>query len=831
MSQKKKLVWQLAGFILILGIGIVSMVTILNRISVSQVDGTYIKKEDAGILVSQLIKKEDNKELAAILSEFEQKEDYVTYADYEELLNIWMKESDAIENIGTDQLESLSSKYKKKHAILQEDFLEFYFQAADLLAPELEIKEEELIILAGGAKVLDQDKNPLPEGTVLAAANDLGNLRLIAYEASGSEMSRISAITSKEKVLLVFSANPVDITLKKAWVSSNLPESVSIIWKGYEVIFEKGNFSYEERQVIGDITFADGKLSEITPYNEKVTGKLLSIKDNQMEIEGYGKLSYGEDIQVYKLYGESEDYQVSDLKIGYDFADFVLDGNEIVAALVTREENMKNIRVVIKTTGFSGAYHEEITFSVDTAFTLKGEGYEKRCEPGEKITVSKDSELFTANRIVIKPDALTAKTTVYSIERGQGTPAYRGTMEIEKTDKGLLLINELLLEEYLYSVVPSEMPSSYPKEALKAQAVSARSYAYKHMLKSGLQSYGAHVDDSAAYQVYNNIAESEAALTAVRETSGKVVLFNGKVADTYFYSTSCGFGTDILAWKNSSGSEEAHLEAKNIGTKGMKLQAEGSVAETDAQAEAVAETNAQAEGSVTETDAQAEGNVAEEQNKNNTEEKKQPEEAGTSTLTAEDMKNEETFKAYIQSVGEGDFEKEEGWYRWSYKTTLNPDVLKEQLEKRYAAKPEQILTLAKDGTFVSKEIGELGQIKSITVLERSSGGAIHELLIEGTKGTYKIISEHNVRYVLANEGNQVVRKTGDTSKISGMLPSAFAIIIPEGDDSIDSYVVIGGGFGHGIGMSQNGARAMGNLGYTYEEIIKFFYEGVTLSSL
>ena len=72
--------------------------------------------------------------------------------------------------------------------------------------------EEELIILAGGAKVLDQDKNPLPEGTVLAAANDLGNLRLIAYEASGSEMSRISAITSKEKVLLVFSANPVDIS-------------------------------------------------------------------------------------------------------------------------------------------------------------------------------------------------------------------------------------------------------------------------------------------------------------------------------------------------------------------------------------------------------------------------------------------------------------------------------------------------------------------------------------------------------------------------------------------------------------------------------------------
>ena len=64
-----------------------------------------------------------------------------------------------------------------------------------------------------------------------------------------------------------------------------------------------------------------------------------------------------------------------------------------------------------------------------------------------------------------------------SIERGQGTPVYPGHMEITKEEEGLLLLNEVDLEEYLKRVVPSEMPQSYELEALKAQAICARTYA------------------------------------------------------------------------------------------------------------------------------------------------------------------------------------------------------------------------------------------------------------------------------------------------------------------------------------------------------------------
>ena len=64
--------------------------------------------------------------------------------------------------------------------------------------------------------------------------------------------------------------------------------------------------------------------------------------------------------------------------------------------------------------------------------------------------------------------------TVRNIERSQGTPVYPGHMEITGEEEGLLLLNEVDLEEYLKRVVPSEMPYTYELEALKAQAVCAR---------------------------------------------------------------------------------------------------------------------------------------------------------------------------------------------------------------------------------------------------------------------------------------------------------------------------------------------------------------------
>lgn len=110
-----------------------------------------------------------------------------------------------------------------------------------------------------------------------------------------------------------------------------------------------------------------------------------------------------------------------------------------------------------------------------------------------------------------------------------GNPSYAGTLDLYATSEGVVMVNELPLENYLCKVVPSEMPASYQKEALKAQAICARSYAYRQIMDYAYPEYQAHVNDSTDYQVYNNSASQQAATEAVQETAGKVLKYNGNI--------------------------------------------------------------------------------------------------------------------------------------------------------------------------------------------------------------------------------------------------------------------------------------------------------------
>ena len=120
-----------------------------------------------------------------------------------------------------------------------------------------------------------------------------------------------------------------------------------------------------------------------------------------------------------------------------------------------------------------------------------------------------------------------------------GKGAYRGAIEARgaSVPGKLNAINAVPIEDYLRGVVPEESPSSWPLDALKAQAVAARSYA----LSTGVGGNGFdHYDDTRS-QVYGGVG-AEAARTnqAVAATAGEVVEVNGKVAQTYFFSTSGG---------------------------------------------------------------------------------------------------------------------------------------------------------------------------------------------------------------------------------------------------------------------------------------------------
>lgn len=120
-------------------------------------------------------------------------------------------------------------------------------------------------------------------------------------------------------------------------------------------------------------------------------------------------------------------------------------------------------------------------------------------------------------------------------------PKYRGTLTISAQGSSLRVINTLDLEKYLLQVVPSEMPRSFGLEALKAQAVAARTYAVSDIQKQKYIEYGFHIKDTVESQVYNNQVENEDATRAIEETEHKILIYDDKPIDAKYFSTSAGF--------------------------------------------------------------------------------------------------------------------------------------------------------------------------------------------------------------------------------------------------------------------------------------------------
>ncbi len=128
--------------------------------------------------------------------------------------------------------------------------------------------------------------------------------------------------------------------------------------------------------------------------------------------------------------------------------------------------------------------------------------------------------------------------------------AYRGQLEVAVVAKKLNAIDVVGLEDYLAGVVPREMPAAWAAEALKAQAVAARSYALAHRAVG--KSFDLYADVRS--QVYGGIpAEDARATAAIEATAGEVLFYAGKIVDALFHSTSGGrtvsaqeaFGSDV----------------------------------------------------------------------------------------------------------------------------------------------------------------------------------------------------------------------------------------------------------------------------------------------
>ncbi|WP_334111196.1 SpoIID/LytB domain-containing protein [Thermodesulfitimonas autotrophica] len=141
----------------------------------------------------------------------------------------------------------------------------------------------------------------------------------------------------------------------------------------------------------------------------------------------------------------------------------------------------------------------------------------------------------------------------FTLNTGGGLRRYRGNLITMLQGGKFLLVNELPLEEYLYGVVPCEMPYRWPAEALKAQAVAARSYAVRKIQEG--QGKPFDVDGTQLNQVYGGIdAERPETTAAVKATEGLVLKYSGEVVAAYFHSSDGGYTENSEdVWRNWCG--------------------------------------------------------------------------------------------------------------------------------------------------------------------------------------------------------------------------------------------------------------------------------------
>lgn len=660
---------------------------------------------------------------------------YLTYGRVEELLSQLHLE---------DYITYESQQNGKK--MTRSEWHKVYVKILDYFDKEKEILTKEFLVLE---KNITKKEVSTSQGTFLLNHVDLENLAVYKVYIAG------------DKILGIIEKEEGNAVLENVYLKSLKDQKAKILFDRKEYTFATQDSDKKMSGMVCDIVFDNGKIREIQKKEETVTGNLLTMNESEIEIEGYGKIPLAERVPAYKVYGTIEEKSLEDIVIGNMNVEYVVGKGEVQAVLLKEPADIEHIRVLLL--NGDSPYYENIYVSADKDFTVTIDKKRKKQKAGEVISAQEILGDKKASGKVKTSDG----GKVY-LAKEDGTPAslsYHGSMELRKTENGYTIVNEVEFEDYICGVLPSEMPEKFDSEALKAQAVCARSYAYMQLMKGDYAALGAHVDDSTNYQVYNKQEAGNKCEMAVKDTAGQVLKYQGSVIEAYYYSTSCGHTGTMENWNQKNDTQYGYL--KSIWVK-------------------------------------------EKQEKKN-------------------LSKEKDFRKYIKSTDSESFDGAVPYFRWTASLDFNgkDEEIRNILTSAKEANSKNI-SFSADGK-KKKSLKGFGAVTEVSVKERGKSGAISVLKVQFENGTAMVKSEYNIRRVLGAAIQEITCQDGTKNSSLAILPSAYCVV--DYNAGQKKAEVCGGGFGHGIGMSQYGADGMAKAGYTYEKILDFFYQDVSLESI
>lgn len=516
-------------------------------------------------------------------------------------------------------------------------------------------------------------------------------------------------------------------------------------------------FAFRETLESGiyDVKLEDGTVTAVTPAASLGRCTVKRVNAEEIYLAEQGKRNWAETARIYDASGaELAQGEYHDLLCGTKTAEYFEKDGEICGAVIQENAVLQNIRIFLK-----GQEQETVTLSAEKPFTLQNASGEKTFPAGAKATLTADLPWFDYGIVTA------AAESPIRLEFADGTTSvYEGTLELERRgENSFSIVNALPLERYLLGVVPHEMPTAFGQTALEVQAITARSYAYNQFYANTYCEYGAHMVDTVASQVYLGYAENETAAAAVKATEGQcAVTADGAVAQTYFYSTSCGFGAENTeVWSAGGtlgGTGKSYLQAGVYG--------DFQTPQTEAE-----------------------------------------------------------WLAFWQNQAQPGYDAASPWYRW--KVYFGCGQLTEILEEILAASANCKV----DGTK-----SDLGRLTGIAVTKRGKGGIAMELTLTFEKGTATVQTENAIRKVLSptkrtiGEPIYLQRNSGGSVTGQKMLPSGFFAVkeMRNAEGTLTGVALYGGGNGHGVGMSQYGAKYLAEQGKTAAEIIAVYFPGTSV---
>ncbi len=551
--------------------------------------------------------------------------------------------------------------------------------------------------------------------------------------------------------------------------------------QGKVVTIKAGNISFEPLTVLNYKYnfFRAYDFQAVPPINERIMKKDRSTYD--LEASGTASLSTEPFYYAVDKNNKITTADAGSVIVGKNNIKCFRDSDNKLKTFLIFPVDYSLMRVGLSTTGYSSFYHEKIQLKCNTPIKLFSVTENKQVEIPENspVTITGDNNKILVN--FNKTDWIFSSRTylrgekiiITNIKRGDPVfnPEYNGTLEFTTSDKGLIMINEVNLEEYLKKVVPSEMPVSGGIEALKCQAAAARTYALSDMLSDRFSSFGFYVDDSTQSQVYNNVPEKTLSSNAVDATRGLVLTFGGAPIDAKYYSTSGGTGAGYEdVWFKSDGTSEVkpYLQTDTYLLPAAVLPA-----------------------------------------------------------------SEEEWLRFYKNTSLKALDSVSPYFRWrvDYSVKGLTACLNRSLKLIFEIRKD-FISISQNGSLL-KEFPVLEDITDIKITKRSTGGNVMEAVFTFKNAEVSLKNEYNVRSALrcssefTGEATKAVSYKGTALTNGSLLPSAFIAIEKKGA----VFSVYGGGYGHGVGMSQYAAMELSKQGMEFKDILHIFYKNVQFDNI